>query len=321
MGFLGFGNYNKPGPGINKDEPPKAAPVRFFEIFFRKFWKFVQANLLFAIPATAALLIAMAFYLFIPFHGVLNLGTVTTIDLNLMLLAPIPMVLLSPFTAGLTFISRNFSREEHAFIWTDFVKAVKGNIKFFLLNGLICYGAFVFMGFALTYYYSMLGSGWFFYLPMALCMAFTLIFLFAQYYIPVMLVTFELTFKQAYKNAFIFAALGIGRNFLLTILTALLLVGSWFMLMSNLLLVSLFFVICVFILFAFYNYLVTFTVYPVIDKYLIKPYHERENGDAEPEKGKTSAQPFPSETFEEDDEDGYVYVNGKMVKKSDFKNE
>ena len=30
MAFLGlFGNYDKPGPGVDKDEPKKAAPVRF----------------------------------------------------------------------------------------------------------------------------------------------------------------------------------------------------------------------------------------------------------------------------------------------------
>ena len=56
MGFLGlFGNYDKPGPGVNKDEPPKAAPVRFFEILFRKFTKLVQLNLIFIIPTLVAL--------------------------------------------------------------------------------------------------------------------------------------------------------------------------------------------------------------------------------------------------------------------------
>ena len=45
MAFLGiFGNYNKPGPGVNKDDPPKSAPVRFFEILLRKFGQLVQLN-------------------------------------------------------------------------------------------------------------------------------------------------------------------------------------------------------------------------------------------------------------------------------------
>ena len=51
MAFLGlFGNYDKPGPGVDKDEPKKAAPVRFFEILWRKLSKLVQLNLTFMIP-------------------------------------------------------------------------------------------------------------------------------------------------------------------------------------------------------------------------------------------------------------------------------
>ena len=50
MAFLGlFGNYDKPGPGVDKDEPKKAAPVRFFEILWRKLSKLVQLNLTFMI--------------------------------------------------------------------------------------------------------------------------------------------------------------------------------------------------------------------------------------------------------------------------------
>ena len=51
MAFLGlFGNYDKPGPGVDKDEPKNAAPVRFFEILWRKLSKLVQLNLTFMIP-------------------------------------------------------------------------------------------------------------------------------------------------------------------------------------------------------------------------------------------------------------------------------
>lgn len=321
MGFLGFGNYNKPGPGVSKDEPQKAAPVRFFEIFLRKFWKFLQANLLFAIPAAVAAVLVVLLYIVGPLQYGFQIGTVGIRSLNLIFFCPLPFIFLSPFTAGLTFISRNFSREEHAFVWTDFIKAVKGNVKYFLINGVICYLVFVVMSFSLTYYYGMLNTGWFYYLPMALCLAFVLLFLFAQYYLPVMFVTFELTFKQAYKNAFIFSALGIGRNILLTALTIGFFVGFWFMI-SNFLLIIVLLLLFVFILFAFYNYLITFTVYPVIDKYLIQPYQNQENGVEVAEKELPTENglfDFPVE--DEDEEDGYVYINGRMVKKSEIKDQ
>ena len=45
MGLFNFwGNYDKPGPGVSKDELPKAAPIRFFEIFGRKFTKLLPSN-------------------------------------------------------------------------------------------------------------------------------------------------------------------------------------------------------------------------------------------------------------------------------------
>ena len=38
-----------------------------------------------------------------------------------------------PFTAGLSYVTRNWARDEHAFIWTDFRDAVKANWKIPLL--------------------------------------------------------------------------------------------------------------------------------------------------------------------------------------------
>lgn len=40
-------NYSKPGPGIEKEEQQKRRFFLFFELFFRKFWKLIQLNLLY----------------------------------------------------------------------------------------------------------------------------------------------------------------------------------------------------------------------------------------------------------------------------------
>lgn len=56
MGFLGFGNYSKPGKGVKKGEPEKKRFFLFFELYFRKISKLIQLNLvfvLFCIPAIA----------------------------------------------------------------------------------------------------------------------------------------------------------------------------------------------------------------------------------------------------------------------------
>lgn len=52
-GFFGLFNYEKEGPGIEKDAPKKKAFIVFFETFFRNFWKFISVNavyLLLSIP-------------------------------------------------------------------------------------------------------------------------------------------------------------------------------------------------------------------------------------------------------------------------------
>ena len=46
-GFFGLFDYNKPGPGVDKNAPKKKGFVRFFEIYFRKFWRLATANLLY----------------------------------------------------------------------------------------------------------------------------------------------------------------------------------------------------------------------------------------------------------------------------------
>ena len=57
MGF--FSNrYNKPGPGVGKNEPEKRRIVVFFEVYFRHFWQLEQTNLvflLFMLPVFALL--------------------------------------------------------------------------------------------------------------------------------------------------------------------------------------------------------------------------------------------------------------------------
>jgi len=325
--FNFFGNYDKPGPGVNKDEPPKAAPIRFFEIFFRKFSKLVQLNLIFVIPTVVAVLLMVCLY-FSPVHFVLQLPS-AQLDIWNLYVVPLPLILLSPFTAGLTIVTRNYSREEHAFVWSDFWEAVKNNWKYFLLNGLIVYVFYMIMSFSLIYYYNNAVQNWFLYIPFWLCLVISLVFLFAQYYLPVMFITFDLKFGQIYKNALIFVFVGFGRNILLTVILAALVIGILLIPIMPLT-VMLFFLLVLFLLFSFISYLINFTIYPIIDQYLIQPYNKKleEEKYGKPEEELIEKDPveekfsgiFESAPEEEDDgEDKYVYINGKLVKKSELK--
>lgn len=324
MGLFGIGNYNKPGPGVEKDEPQKSAPARYFEVLFRKLTKLIQVNLLFFVPFLIALVIAFLLYTIpFPYRG-LQLTTATgtiALDIWLMYVCPIPFIFVSPFISGLTKITRNFAREEHAFIWHDFITTTKSNIKQSLQNGVIVYVAYVVFSFSIIYYFTKLNDGWFYYIPLAICLIFALIFIFCQYYVPTMIITFDLKLKQIYKNAFIFSALGIWRNILLTLAGAALIVVILYAPIQFVILGLI--VLGLLLIFSLCSFTVNFATYPIIKKYLIDPYNKQQEEIANPEGVSLSEKVSEPESFNDDDDDdpdGVVYVNGRLIKKSELEN-
>lgn len=330
--FQFFGNYNKPGPGVSKDEAPKAAPIRFFEIYFRKFSKLVQLNLIFLLPTIAAIVMMIGLY-FCPTHIILKIPSPDSsvqMDIWNWYILPLPLILLTPFTAGLTIVTRNFAREEHAFVWSDFWESVKNNWKPFLLNGLVFYLVYFILSFSIIYYYVNASSNSFYYIPFWVCIVIAVLFLFAQYYLPVMFVTFDLKFGQFYKNALIFILAGFGRNFLVTLILGVLLFLILAVIPVMPLTVMLFLLFFLFIVFSFVSYLINFAVYPVINQYMIQPYQqakEKERHAAGKEEAPKDPleEKFPgifSSGQEEESDEGsdgdYVYTNGKLVRKSDL---
>ena len=309
MAFRLF-NYDKPGPGVSKDEPPKPPFIRFWQIFFRKWTNFIKINFLFLIPFIVVL--ALIYFLNV------YVSTQPLIFLT-------PVILLYPVAVGITYVTRNYAREEHAFILSDFWDALKGNLKFSLINGVICYLMFCFMMIAFPFYYQMSSENGFYYVPLAICAMITLLFIFAQYYIPIMIVTFDLKFRELYKNAFIFAILGLWRNFLLTILYALIAAATIVLLLWNYLALLFVFLCAILITFSFCSYLGSFIVYPLIDKMMIKPYYARqaaiERGE-DPDKITAASlaeeeDESRGEEMDDEDEPEFVFINGKLVRKKE----
>ncbi len=313
--FSLFGNYNKPGPGVSKEEPPKSAPIRFFVIYGRKFTKLVQLNLIFMIPLCVVAALAVLLY-FSPTHFMMSLPSgegVAMLDIWTLYVVPSPLILLAPFTAGLTYVTRNFVREEHAFVWYDFWHTVRQNWKSFLLNGILFYAVYVVLSFALIYYFHAAQSNGFFYVLFWFCFLLALLFLFAQYYVPIMLVTFDLPLRQVYRNAAVFILAGLFRNLLITaLLIAVLVLLGLIPVMP--LTILLFLVLAAVWLFSFISYLINFIIYPVIDQYLLQPAKKKmeEEYDALADRSR----PLKEDALPERD---YVFVNGKMVRKNETK--
>lgn len=258
-------NYDRPGPGVRKDEPEKKAVPRFFSIFARKFTALVELNLLFSAIAAAAVAVAWLLRNAVP-ETVLWL---------------IPVLLVSPFLAGLTLVTRNYVREEHAFLLSDFWDAVKGNWKAFLLNGAVCCALYLVLSVSIRFYYAMLPSGNLYFIALCLCIAVAFLLISAEYYVPVMIVTFDLKLGQVYRNALIFSIVGLGRNVLLTALLAVLFFALYLtQLTAPSLVLGLLFVFL--LLFSLCMFLVNFTVYPLIDRLMIRPYRKKEGTGEEP---------------------------------------
>ena len=114
--FSRLTHYDRPGPGVDKDGPKKPRIVVFFEVFFRKFFNLCKLNLLFMIPVVAVIAIIY-----------LLMNLLLMVGINNLFVALIPVVLIFPFVAGLTYVTRNYAREEHAFIFSDFKDSVKEN--------------------------------------------------------------------------------------------------------------------------------------------------------------------------------------------------
>ncbi len=231
------------------------------------------------------------------------------------LLTFLPFSLLAIPMSGMTYITRNFAREEHAFVWFDFFDQIKKNWKQSLLHGIVTYFVIFVAYYALTFYFAASASkGWLLLIPGVLCMLLLIAFTFAQYYIFQMIVTFELPYKNMVKNGLIFSIAAFLRNLLITILhvvvwgfTILLLATPETCILGILLLLI--------GIPAFSSIFTNFVTYPVVVRFMIKPMYEKDENNGETDstaKDTDHYHPIEEETKEE-----YVFENGRLVKKMD----
>jgi len=247
--FFGMGNYAKPGSGISKDEPQKYSFFLFFELYFRKFWKLCEINILyfvFCIP------------LFIPcfLSRMYQSGNQSLFYLSLLPLLGIPVI-----TSGLAYILLNFVRQQHIFLWTDFIDTIKNNWRQSLVIGVIDFVIYLIMLFSINFYHSLLSVNSWYMLLLTASILSIIIFTFMQYYLYVMLISFELTIKQLFKNAFIFSFTGFGHNIIITLFCGLLVLAVYLFAPISALFIP-------FILISSFGFIITFNAWLVIKKYM-----------------------------------------------------
>lgn len=258
-------NYDKVGPGVPKNPNAKAPVFKFFEIYFNHFSKLVILNLLFIVALLPFALVFLVEYL--------NLSE-TAYTVVFYVVFCLLGSAIGPACCGMMKICRNISSERPVFLWHDFWKAVKSNLKQGLVMGLVDSVAVVLMSFAFPIYFSMAEQNSVFYVPFIICLVCTFVFVMMHFYIYLFIVSTNLTLWQILKNSFYLTAIEIKTsivNLLITAFALLVVVMLWpytsFLLVVVPSLLGL--------IYAFNNF-------PAIRKYVIQPYYDA-RGEKNPE--------------------------------------
>lgn len=126
--------------------------------------------------------------------------------LNSVLLWMIPAILITgPIQAGVAHVTRNWSRDEHAFIWSDFKDAVKGNWKQALGISAISSVVPILMYTCYTFYGDMANNNMLFLVPQMLILTLGAVWFLACTFMYPLMVSYKMKFKALLKNGLMLA--------------------------------------------------------------------------------------------------------------------
>lgn len=126
--------------------------------------------------------------------------------LHTALLLLIPCIAITgPWTAGVAYVTRNWARDEHAFVWSDMKDAMKENWKPALglstITSVVPFLAYM----CWEFYGSLAGDSWFMVIPQMFTMMIACIWFLALTYAYPMLVTYKMSFGTIIKNSLLLA--------------------------------------------------------------------------------------------------------------------
>ncbi|MCI7735930.1 MAG: DUF624 domain-containing protein [Clostridiales bacterium] len=140
-------------------------------------------------------------------NGAMQLLSSMSGYLVMWLIGLIPCVFITgPSSAGSAYIMRNWARDQHAFLFSDYKDAFRSNWKQAL--GVSCISAFVpVLAFtAVTYYGQMASANLLMIVPLVLVLSMTLLWTLMLPLLYPMMVGYELSFGHLIKNAFLMAS-------------------------------------------------------------------------------------------------------------------
>lgn len=213
--FMNNYYYGKSGKGdYNKEDLPTTRWQLFWEMLRVRLSGLCRLNLMYLVAWLPTMLVLM--------FGITGILTglmgedgelVANADVLLMGMVQTTLLLLVPCititgiaTPGVAYVTRNWSRDEHAFIWSDFKDAVKLNWKQGVLTALITgiLPLAVWVGWDFYGEMAATTSAWMI-VPQVLVLMIGILWSLAVTYMHPLIVTYQLKFKDVLRNAFLLA--------------------------------------------------------------------------------------------------------------------
>lgn len=280
-----------------------------FQKYLHSIPQMVLANLMFAIPMVVVLAIIVFFgqyaYPFIQF---------------------LPLLLLMPFYCGLCKLTKDIVTGKEVRGIKDFFKAVKANLKFSIIHGIIFYFVGLIDFFALYFYYQASTYNNWLYIVFGLCVAITVVSVFCFFYVPLITVTLDIPLKYVYKNAVLMSIGELPKNLLalLSCVCCVAIVTTLFAFTGNYVgAIIIVLLLLILILPVTVSYFISAILYPSIKKMLITK--DGENLKDKEKSAQTDYKELLRQQLEENpidpailegDEDELIFYGGKMIKRS-----
>lgn len=276
-GFLGIGNFEKPGKGVDKNDKKKKGLSLFSELLFRKFGSYLLLNLIYfisIIPGT----ILIWFPVHTCIYDLANVGEEQLLGLTAltMIIALFISVIfsVSPLSSGYYYILRRYADEQHAWLISDFFEKFKNNWKRSLLFYVTDILVIAVCAFIIRLYVILMLQ--YAYMTALLTLFIILLIVYAVMvpYKWIMLVTVDLKIKDIYKNS-LFLVLGCFRSTITYIIATAVYLLLLFGLFSK---APLFGLLFMFLLgFSAYGLVQAIATYPAVKEHIIsKDYYSED---------------------------------------------
>lgn len=203
-----FGNYAKPGKGVNKRAPNEPKFKIFLDVFPRKIGSLFKLNILYILASLPFAVITMIVAgvisslvlndIFVPTLSATDVGVYDILIRVAVTFLFMIFAGFGPTTAGFAYIIREHACERHCWLISDFFERFKSNFKQSILLWIV--DLVVLYLFTIAYgFYGQSGSVIFQYI--ILLIAF--IYIMMHFYIYQIMITYDLSLKNIFKNSFL----------------------------------------------------------------------------------------------------------------------